>query len=365
MENNKINVYIDTLIFGIQKMGGISVVWYEYIKRMLQDRRILLTLIDLDIDYKNLLFNELNTTNAAHVKEKGKKLEILRIKKPRFKAPESPVIFQSTYLRTCKCKNVKNIVLIHDMTHQLYFKGIKKWINTIQTKRAIQDADGIICVSQNTLFDLHRIFPKSKNIKTTVIYNSASSDYKIISEPVIPSRYLELTGKKFFIYVGDRSPYKNTGFLFDILKEYDIDCVLIGGADFSAKEKQEIETFDLMARIHRFTNVPNDELNILYNMAFCMIYPSLYEGFGIPVLEAMQAGCPVIAFNNSSIPEVLRGSGIMLETNDISGAVNSLFKLEDQQIREKIIRGQLEAAKYFNWEKSYQELIDFYAEILD
>ena len=358
-----INLVVDTLVFGLQKMGGVSVVWYEYIKRMLDDGRVNLTLMDIPGEYINFTFKDLDTHTAAHFPEKKCSLQILRNTPPLINHIQEPTIFQSTYLRTSNKKGIKNVVMIHDITHQLYFTGIKRWLNTLQKKRSIANADGIICVSNNTLEDIHRYFPESQKIKSVVIYNSASEDYHVLIEPKIPSRYEEIIGKPFFIYVGDRFDYKNTTFFFDILKRnQNLHCVLIGGRDYSDVERAAMT--GLEERFHRFTKVPNEELNILYNSAYCMIYPSLYEGFGIPVLEAMKSGCPVIAFNNSSIPEVLRGSGYLLENNDIEGCLKAIEELSMPGKRKSVIDAQLKAAEYFNWDSSYEQLVHFYNEIL-
>lgn len=358
-----VKLYLDTLVFGLQKRGGVSVVWYEYIRRLLKEPLVELTLLDINGSYVNTVFQELDTSKAFHVRERGKNLQVLRNRKPRLPEEASGGIFQSTYLRTCKKPGIKNVIMIHDFTHQKYFKGIKRWLNTFQKWRSVHNADGIICVSENTRKDLLQFFPFCKNKYTTVIYNSASDIYKVVREPYLPERYRELEGKKYFIYVGDRFPYKNTGFLFRLLRETSkLHCVLIGGAELSVQEKQDI--MGLEKRIHHFTRVSDEDLNLLYNCAFCMIYPSLYEGFGIPVLEAMKSGCPVIAFHNSSIPEVLRGTGILLENDDYEGCLRALGKLADSDYREELVKAEVKAAEFFDWETSYFNLLCFYQKII-
>ncbi len=358
-----INVIMDTLVFGLQRMGGVSVVWYQYINRMLNDKNVQLTLLDIQQGYINEDFINLDTKNAKHEMENNYNLQLLRNTNPVFDIPNQMSIFQSTYLRTCKRKNVKNVVMIHDITHQLYFRGIKKWLNTVQKKRSITNADGIIYVSENTKNDVEKLYPVSRKKKNVIIYNDATNDYKCLKDIKIPERYKNISGKKYFIYVGDRFDYKNTNILFDVLiKVENMHCVLIGGRDFTETEKDYFS--DVKNRIHRFTRVPNQELNILYNAAHCMIFPSHYEGFGIPILEAMRAGCPVIAFKNSSIPEVLGGSGYLLENDDIESIVCSIEELDNGDIRNAIISAQIEYSKRFSWEKSYEQLISFYKEIL-
>lgn len=358
-----IHVIMDTLVFGLQKMGGVSVVWCEYIQRLIKDSRINLTLMDIPVNYISSMFSLIDTRNANHIPERNMNLQLLRNTKPRFSVPNVPTIFQSTYLRICRRKNVKNVVMVHDVTHQFFGHGIKKWLNTFQKRKAISVADGIICVSQNTLNDIHKLFPKSQLKKTVVIYNSACDDYHVLNSSSLPKKFSEIANTSFIMYVGDRFAYKNANFVIDIIRSTNnMHCVFIGGKDFSEQERKRMEGFE--DRFHRFTGVPNSELNILYNAAHCLIYPSLYEGFGIPVLEAMKAGCPVIAFNNSSIPEVLRGSGILLENNDYFGCLEAINKLNDEKFRSELISHQIEAASYFSWDASYEKLICFYSDVI-
>lgn len=197
-----INVIMDTLVFGLQRMGGVSVVWYQYINRMLNDKNVQLTLLDIQQGYINEDFINLDTKNAKHEMENNYNLQLLRNTNPVFDIPNQMSIFQSTYLRTCKRKNVKNVVMIHDITHQLYFRGIKKWLNTVQKKRSITNADGIIYVSENTKNDVEKLYPVSRKKKNVIIYNDATNDYKCLKDIKIPERYKNISGKKYLYMWG-------------------------------------------------------------------------------------------------------------------------------------------------------------------
>ncbi len=149
--------------------------------------------------------------------------------------------------------------------------------------------------------------------------------------------------------------------MLEVLKKVeDINLVVVGGGQLDYKSMP----VDLSDRIFYFTNVSDVELNILYNNSFCFIYPSLYEGFGIPICESMNSGCPVIAFNNSSIPEVMNGAGILVENNDIDGVALELDKLNDETYRKKIVSQQYEACKKFSWDRAYKEMFEFYHKVL-
>ena len=108
--------------------------------------------------------------------------------------------------------------------------------------------------------------------------------------------------------------------------------------------------------------IDNEELNYLYNGAFALIYPSKYEGFGIPILEAQKAGCPVLAYCSSSIPEVMGDSSYMLKTHELNEAIYYLDLLRNPEIRNVCIDKGLLNAKRFNWDKMYNELLALYQE---
>ena len=116
-----------------------------------------------------------------------------------------------------------------------------------------------------------------------------------------------------------------------------------------------------------FTDYVSDEYLVkLYNAADLFVYPSLYEGFGLPPLEAMACGCPVITSNTSSLPEVVGDAGIMIDPNDIDGLTESMHKiLTDKELREEMSKKSLERAKYVQLEKTAKETWDVYEEVLD
>lgn len=366
------DIILDTMIFGMQKAGGVAVYWNEMYQRFIKDPNNDLYILELEKGYINPEFKMLDISKFQGNKERGKNLQIVRNCEPQIKKKiVRPTIFQSTYLRVSHKCNIKNIVTVHDFIYQLFRDSsfnntskLKLLLNDFQKRIAFRAAAGIVCISENTKRDLLKLYPFIDEKKVRVIHNAASDEYFPLVDKSFPEKYKSLEKKKYIMYVGHRGGYKNFEFLTKVIMHtQDLYCVLVGGDPLSDKDKEMMG--DSSNRFIQFRGVTNRDLNILYNNAFCFIFPSLYEGFGIPVLEAMRTKCPVIAFNNSSIPEVMRGSGILLENNDLDGCLSALERFEDSAYRNKIAEEGYIASKLFSWDKTYERYIEFYQEVLN
>ena len=109
-----------------------------------------------------------------------------------------------------------------------------------------------------------------------------------------------------------------------------------------------------------FSNIDDKNFNELYNSAFCLVYPSMYEGFGIPVIEAQRAGCPVIAYNGSSIPEVIGDTPLLLSNPSSYEIISKLRMLDNNDVRNKIIKDGFLNAQRFSWDTMANEYMDIY-----
>lgn len=359
-------IYQDNIIYFLQNYGGISVYWNELSKRLKQKPNIELKFIELIKDPTK--FKErVSLEKSDIVYDRKLSIKLLKYLPIANKIVDNNSIFHSSYFRFSINKNVKNIITIYDFTYELYIKGLSAKVHQFQKRLAIKNASGIICISESTKKDLLSFYPEIDSKIVKVIYLAASDRYYPINNiNILETIFSSLKDKKILSFIGKRIKYKNFSLALSILKnlpkEYHL--VIIGGGDLN---KEEIEILSSIEdRFTHFKNVNSEELNILYNISFCYLYPSQYEGFGIPVLESMQAGCPVLCQNVSSIPEVYgQVDNFVMNINCLNECCENILKLEDASYRKKVIEQGILNAKNFSWDKTFNETFDFYNYIND
>ena len=307
-----IPVTFDNIIFSLQRYGGISVVWTELLNRALADKDLAVK----ELDYRQIPMRFME-----------------RYRIPAYKA-ETPSVFHSSYFRVLPQKGVYNVTTVHDLTYHFYRRGLAKAVHLWEEERALKHSEAIICISENTKRDLLTFYPWVKEETIHVIYNGVSDDF-------YPIKNIEKKG--YLLFIGNSSVS---------YKRYDI-----------AQEVAKRTGLELVAA----RNVTSEELNKLYNEALCLLYPSDYEGFGLPILEAQKAGCPVIAQNYSSVPEVIGKGGLIVEHSSTEKIVQQMVeKVNEVQSRpmQGIIAAGIENAKRFSWDNTYEQTKNVYRQLL-
>jgi len=278
-------------------------------------------------------------------------------------------VFHSSYYRYAK-GNIKNVTTVHDFMYEKYLPkyNFKRIIHSSQKYSALKHSDYIIGVSKNTLDDMLRYYSEFRNKKMRVVYHGINSDFYPIEKKkdfIIIQNY-KLYYNSYFFYFGNRKGYKNFGLLIkaysNLLKNNkDIpNLVIAGGGSFSKEEIKLLREKEVSSKIIKLKEIDNNELNLLYNYCSGFIYPSLYEGFGMPVIEAMQAGAPVICSNSSSLPEVAGEAAIFINPNNVSELESALYYLLDNNTRKDLIELGLKQSRKFSWKKTYKGILEVY-----
>lgn len=306
-----IPVTFDNIIFSLQRYGGISVVWTELLNRALADKDLAVK----ELDYRQIPMRFME-----------------RYRIPAYKA-ETPSVFHSSYFRVLPQKGVYNVTTVHDLTYHFYRRGLAKAVHLWEEERALRHSEAVICISENTKRDLMRFYPWLQEDRIHVVYNGVSEAFA-----PIPSAQK----KGYLLFIGNS--------MVDY-KRYDV-----------AQEVARLTGLELRTP----TCVSQAELNTLYNEALCLLYPSDYEGFGLPILEAQKAGCPVIAQCGSSIPEVMGEGGWMVQPDtphrmaqEMAAIVSEIQSRSTQQMIQK----GMENAKRFSWDKTYLQTKQVYENI--
>jgi len=357
-------IILDNIIFNLQKSGGISALWKEHLQRLILNDSLELKFIHYP---NNNIFSEnLDFTKDSIIK---KRLPLIFSKYLNINLSKEKGIFHSSYYRISNSKHIKNITTVHDFTYEYFGKGISKKVHLIQKKHCIKNSSGIICVSENTKKDLLHFNPKIKESSIKVIHNGVSNDFFMVKTigGVNLKSLVKFESKSFILYVGDRrAKYKNFKLSVISAGKIRLPLVIVGGGVLTLEERKMLNTNLGNSNFSHLSYISNSDLNILYNNAFCLLYPSLYEGFGIPIIEAQKAGCPVISSNISSIPEIANDSALLIDNisvNEIVASMKSL--LSESNLSEQIIKKGLSNSKRFSWDKTYSETMQFYKKIYE
>ena len=252
----------------------------------------------------------------------------------------------------------KLVVTVYDMIHEK-LGGDKP---TIENKRRmIHAADHIIAISESTKKDVLELYPDINPEKISVIYLGSSM-------PELLDRGQNPIGKKYVLFVGLRGWYKNFArfaeAMLPILESHPELYVLCAGG--GGLQSSELEASSSLSSRFIQANLNDDDLRQAYANAECFVFPSQYEGFGIPVLESFACNCPLVCSNASSLPEVAGNAAEYfdpLNTEEMSAKIRKV--VEDSYLREKLRSSGHERLKMFNWDKTAQEHIECYRHVLE
>ncbi len=361
-------IVLDSIIFELQKAGGISIIWAKFLDYLhkhgfdfvsIESSKSVENIFRKDIQLsKHQVFQERNLFN--------------KIKRYLVVPVESGDIFHSSYYRLPSKKNIKQVVTVHDFIYEISEKNpLKRKIHCYQKYKALKNADVIVCISNHTKQDLFNFYPDLSSKQVVVVYNGVDDSFfpmaKIPEEVTFSDKQFKKTD--FILYVGGRGLCKNFLSVIELMqlesfRDLGLKIICIGGGKFTEDEYAMFKKYNLPIPIH-LGFVSTEKLNVLYNMAYCLFFPSRYEGFGIPPLEAMKAACPVLAARSSSIPEVVGDSPLLFSIDSTLDMKNKFELLEDQKLRHLETQRSLDRSSSFTWDKTFKSLLQVYSMLID
>ena len=363
------NIIFDYQIFSQQSYGGISRYFYEISKHNSYSNNNVCILSPIYINnYISRNKNEVNVygIKIPYIKKSLKIIKFINycLSHGQLKKLSPDILHETYYSKKSISSGREKIVLtVYDMIHELLPSQFPSSDKTSELKRiAVERADHIICISENTRKDLIELFRVPEE-KTSVIYlgfdlnDKSNFNFK-------PSK------EKIILFVGERSGYKNfKNLVIAYSKNREIKSrfklVAFGGGSFSSNEKKLFREIGL-SKNNIIQEKGNDQKLIeYYKKASLFVYPSFYEGFGIPPLEAMSFGCPVACSNTSSIAEIVSNAGVYFDpysVESISKTIESI--LEDDNLRKLLIKKGEKRIKKFSWEKCSLETYNLYKKLI-
>ncbi|MBF0493804.1 MAG: glycosyltransferase family 4 protein [Candidatus Omnitrophica bacterium] len=261
------------------------------------------------------------------------------------------------------------VVTIHDLIYLLIPEShpspLAKAYAGFFIKRALQSSKSVIAVSNNTAEDLIKCFGTEYGGRIKVVYEGVGQSCGIDRDPSRMQLVREKYGlsEKIILYVGAVKPHKNVGALlkvYEMLRSWGIPHQLVICGRWDRKEDKLKGPVDTLG-VKYLGEVSREDLGALYGMAETLVHLSLYEGFGLTLLEAMQCGTPVVTVRNSSIPEVVGDAALITENNDIKCIADTVYNvLMSPEMRSKLSElGRKQAAK-FSWESAAARTLAVY-----
>ena len=286
--------------------------------------------------------------------------------------------FEPFFITLPFLNNNKTIVTVHDFTPLVFPdklpKGVKGSIKWKIQKQLLKGVDAIITDSYSSKKDIIELAGVTEK-KIHVVYLAASEKFKPNnSDSLIKTKKKYNLPEKFLLYVGDVTWNKNLPNLIEAVQKTDYNLVIAGDAfknedfDHSNPWNKDLAKAQELAKSNKKIKalgfVSDEELADLYNLATVFIMPSFYEGFGLPVLEAMQSGCPVVTSDKGSLKEVCGDAVLYVDPQSVESIKNGIEKIMgDSTLREKLSKKGLEQAAKFNWKKTADQTVKVYEKI--
>jgi len=364
-------VLFDNQIFILQKYGGISRYFFELMSYLNNNNfNFELPLAYSDNDYlkeKNFYSNSplLSCEYLPFKKKIRRKVNDLKIKNVLRK--QNFDLFHPTFYNPDFLKDLGNkpfIITVYDMINELFAYQFADDKIPEYKKLLVEKASKIIAISKSTKKDLIKLYGINED-KIEIIYLASSfkdRDFKIGNDIHLPEKYI--------LFVGNRGYYKNFEFFIKSISQLlvldnKLKVICAGGPGFSEYEQALLSSLNIKENIIHYS-INNDMTLIqLYKNALAFVFPSLYEGFGIPVLEAFSCGCPVILSNTSSLPEIANDAAIYFDPKDEISIKDNIEKvIYNEELRKNLIKEGFIQLSKFSWDKTAEQTKKLYESVI-
>lgn len=351
MSNQRPSITLDGIVFGLQANGGISNYWGRLLRHMdeLQsiDSHVILPKRLRTCEYDSNWHRNSTYSKESMPTTVSRYLDVLD--------DHRCDVFHSSYFRIPSNTSVRYIVTVYDFIYERYATGPTRWVHSWQKLRSIQRADAVICISNSTREDVlnHARGINPDRVKVVYLGVDQSTFYP-------ESACGNSVSEKMVLYVGQRGRYKRFDLAIDAVEMcQDLSLGIVGPTPTELETK--LLNSKLPGRWYSFGSVSSSRLRLLYSNAFALIFPSDYEGFGLPILEAMACGCPVVAANNSSLPEVGGTAAIYAREQEPEMFAEALtqLKMSSNNRQATITAGLLQANK-FTWGRTFRDTLSIY-----
>jgi glycosyltransferase involved in cell wall biosynthesis len=278
------------------------------------------------------------------------------------------VVHETYYSRIAAApRNCPTVITVLDMIHEIFPESCPDSGSLVSAKRkAIERADHVICISKHTQSDLMRLYDLPGDKVSVVHLGFDRFEPDLQTDHSLPAGH----AKSYILYVGQRSGYKNFTGLLEAMAQSpslmaDFDLIAFGGLGFSSVERALMASLGFSKDQVQHRTGDDRSLGACYRSASAFVYPSLYEGFGIPPLEAMAQNCPVVSSNKSSMPEVIGQAGEYFDPTDRDDMRCAIERVVYSDIRIESLR-QAGAVRLsaFSWVRCARETLDIYRSLV-
>lgn len=351
VDDSAIPVIQDNMVFSLQRAGGGSVYWSHLQQSCVDDSKIKLSIIERPDALDNASRKYMNLDGVSVLPQPNYHLRIDEIRKIAVRE-SVPTLFHSSFFRFGVGDNCINITTVHDFICKRQYSGFVKHFSFWQIRRAVAHSDALIVISESTKKDLLAFIPEASRLPIEVIPQGYGSEFSYKGRA---------SREKRAVFIGARGvAYKNFKAAVEAVSLTDGITLCVIGSPLTDAESSMLDSM-LPGRYESYVYPTSEEICDIFNSSTALLYLSEYEGFGIPPLEAMASGLPVIAINTSSIPEVVGDAGILLETCDsvqVARELNGLLASQSY-FNDVVLRG-IEQASKFSWERTAELTKQYY-----